>query len=178
MPDLAPLPIAPLAVTAADLALPERPFSAPGVDLALAPAQARYALRARDAALLAATIGRALPERIGDTLDAVIKLGPDEWLALLPAGTDLPRGDGLALSVVDVSARAVGFTIEGPDAVALVATGCPLDVARMAPGRATRTLFETVEIVLWRLGETSFRIDCWRSFAPWLWAALVAGAEG
>ncbi|WP_226017362.1 sarcosine oxidase subunit gamma [Novosphingobium sp. FKTRR1] len=178
MPDAATPDIAPLAVTAADLHLPTQPFSAAGLHLELVPAQARYSLRARDAGLLAATIGRALPDRIGDTLDGVIKLGPDEWLALLPAGATLPLGEGLPVSVVDVSARAVGFTITGPGAAALIATGCPLDVERMAPGRATRTLFETVEIVLWRQSETAFRVDCWRSFAPWLWAALVAGAQG
>lgn len=178
MSDAAKLVIAPLAVTAADLSLPEAPFAHGGVTLSPMPVQARFSLRARDAGQLAATIGRALPDRIGDVVDDVIKLGPDEWLALLPAGASLPMGEGLPLSVVDVSARAVGFTVEGPGAAALVATGCPLDIERMGIGRATRTLFETVEIVLWRQGEDRFRIDCWRSFAPWLWAALVAGAEG
>lgn len=178
MADAATIEIAPLAVTAADLTLPDGPLALGAVTLAPVEAQARYSLRARDAGLLAETLGRALPARIGEVLDDVIRLGPDEWLALLPAGTALPTGAGLPLSVVDVSARAVGFSVEGPGAAALVATGCPLDIERMAVGRATRTLFETVEIVLWRQSETRFRIDCWRSFAPWLWAALVAGAKG
>jgi len=101
-------------------------------------------------------------------------LGPDEWLALLPAGTELDTGSGKPVSVVDVSSRSVGIKIEGPGAVALVATGCPLDVERMEVGRATRTVFETVEIVLWRTAPDAFHIEVWRSFAPWLCAALMS----
>ncbi len=161
---------------AADLVLLDQPFTAPGVRIAIAPAMMRYALRARDPAVLSAVIGRVLPSRIGDVVDGIACLGPDEWLALLPAGTVLENETGQLVSVVDVSCRAVGITVEGPGAVALVATGCPLDVERMAVGRATRTVFETVEIVLWRKAVDAFHIDVWRSFAPWLGAALVAGS--
>ena len=43
-------------------------------------------------------------------------------------------------------------------------------------GRATRTLFETVEIIVWRQSATRFRVETWRSFAPWLWDALNLAA--
>ena len=168
--------IAQMATCAADLALPDAPFLADGVRLSLTGEQARFSLRARDRALLEGALGRALPARIGDSLDGIACLGPDEWYALLPAGTMLPLGEDLPVSVTDVSARALGFCVEGQSAVALIASGCPLDVAKFATGRATRTVFETVEIVVWRISDTRFHIEVWRSFAPWLWHALVAAA--
>ena len=159
---------------ATDLRLLDQPVIAPGVRVAMAPAMTRTVLRAHDAALLSSIIARPLPSRIGDVADGIACLGPDEWLALLPEGTVLETGAGQPVSVVDVSSRAVGILVEGPGAAALVATGCPLDIARIAVGRATRTVFETVEIVLWRKDEDAFHIEVWRSFAPWLCAALVS----
>ncbi len=81
-----------------------------------------------------------------------------------------------AVSIVDVSTRSIGITMTGPHAAEILTAGCPLDLARMAPGRATRTLFETVEIILIRQSEDRFYIDVWRSFAPWLFAALTAAS--
>lgn len=168
--------IAPLAITAADLTFGIAPVEASGVRIAPAAAMARYALRARSADGLAAIIGRAVPAQIGETVDGIACLGPDEWAARLAAGTTLPMGEGQAASIVDILSRAVGIIIEGPAAASLIGTGCPLDVERFAVGRTTRTLFETVEIVLWRESETRFHLDVWRSFAPWLWNALIAAA--
>jgi len=171
--------IAPLAVSAADLAIGSEPLSGRDVRLSLAAAATRYSLRARDPAVLVRVIGRALPERIGEMRGGIACLGPDEYYALLPAGDVLPEGVGQAVSVVEVSGRALGFVIEGEGAAALIATGCSLDLDRFAVGRATRTLFETVEIVLFREDETRFHIEVWRSFAPWLWHALAAAiADG
>jgi sarcosine oxidase, subunit gamma len=170
------LEIAPMKQSAADLALPAEAFLADGVQLSLAGNHACYSLRARDAAVLEGLLGRTLPARIGETLDGIACLGPDEWYALLAAGTMLPLGEGLPVSVTDVSSRALGFVVEGPRAVELITSGCPLDVAKFPIGRATRSVFETVEIVVWRTGETRFHIEVWRSFAPWLWHALAAAA--
>ena len=166
--------IAPLAVAATDLAIGSEPLAGRDARLSLAPAAARWSLRARDAALLSALVGRPLPARIGEVADGIACLGPDEWLAVLPEGEALALGEGQAVSVVDVSDRALGFMIEGRGAAAAIASGCPLDIERFAIGRATRTLFETVEIILFREDETRFRIEVWRSFAPWLWHALAA----
>jgi sarcosine oxidase, subunit gamma len=170
------LEIAPMAVSAANLMLGSEPVEAAGVRLSLASDLVRYSLRARDPAVLEGVLGRTLPTRIGDTEDGIACLGPDEWYVVLPDSFDLPRGEGLPVSVVDVSSRALGFVVEGPRAVELITSGCPLDVAKFPIGRATRTVFETVEIVVWRTGETRFHIEVWRSFAPWLWHALAAAA--
>ncbi|KUR70777.1 sarcosine oxidase gamma subunit [Novosphingobium fuchskuhlense] len=170
--------IAEIAVSAAELKLGTEPVQGDGVRLAHAGPKARYSLRARDAKALADVIGRALPGKIGDTEGAIACLGPDEWYALLPAGTEMPRGEGLAVSVVDVSSRALGLVLEGPGALAVLSSGCPLDLAKMGVGRATRTVFETVEIQVWREGEERWHVEVWRSFATWLWHAFVAAMHG
>ncbi|MFY7836294.1 MAG: sarcosine oxidase subunit gamma [Novosphingobium sp.] len=149
-----------------------------GVTISPAAALRRYSLRARDAVVLSGLIGRALPERIGQELGGVIQLGPDEYYAVLGEGESLPLGEGQMASVVDVSSRAVGIVVEGPRAAETIMAGCPLDMDHFAVGRATRTLFETVEIVLRRESETRFHVEVWRSFAPWLWQALCEAAHG
>lgn len=165
-------------MAAATLTLPDGPLALAGATLALAPPALRLSLRARDPGLLSRVVGLTLPYRIGDFQDGMAMLGPDEWLAILPADAIMDNGAGQPVSIVDVSSRSIGIIVEGPDAEALIGAGCPLDLARMAPGRATRTLFETVEIVLIRTSETRFHIEVWRSFASWLFAALIAASIG
>jgi sarcosine oxidase, subunit gamma len=67
--------------------------------------------------------------------------------------------------------------VEGPRSAEILNAGCPLDLDRFAVGRATRTIFETVEIVLLRLSEDRFHVEVWRSFAPWMWTALTTAAH-
>ena len=159
---------------AADTLMPGEHLQGKDVSLSLAPPASRWSLRARDAAVLAGVCGLKLPAKIGDVVGGVAMLGPDEWYAVLAAGQTVPAGDNAAVSVVDVSSRSTGLRIEGAGAAELLMTGCPLDLARMAPGRATRTIYETVEIIVIRHGETEFHIEVWRSFAAWLWGALAA----
>ena len=146
------------------------------VRVAAAPASRRYSLRARDAAVLERVTGLALPAAIGETRAGVVRLGPDEWHARISVDAVLPSGEGEPVSVVDISSRAVNLIVEGPRAAALLMTGCPLDLEKLAVGRATRTVFELVEIVLWREDADRFCVEVWRSFAPWLWGALAAAA--
>jgi sarcosine oxidase subunit gamma len=56
-------------------------------------------------------------------------------------------------------------------------SGCPLDLDRFVVGRATRTIYETVEIILIRETEDRFHVEVWRSFASWLWTALTTTAS-
>ena len=97
------------------------------------------------------------------------RLGPDEWLLVAPEGDtpDFGALDGKHHSLVDVGHRYCAFAVEGD----VLAAGCPLDLHPdvFTPGTATRTLLGKAEIVLWRLGEApSYRIDCARSFAPYV----------
>jgi sarcosine oxidase, subunit gamma len=148
-----------------------------GVTISLSPPMARFSLRARDPKSLEALLGRKVPARIGTTEGEIACLGPDEWLLRLSAGTTIAMGEGLPLAVTEVSERAVCIVVEGPRAAEVLAAGCPLDLDRFAIGRATRTIFETVEIILIRSGEQRFEVEVWRSFAPWLMETLTTAAE-
>lgn len=165
----------------ADILQPGSPLpsnTVAGARVVIAPAAdlTRYSLRGRDVAVLGAVVGRELPSVIGGCISGIARLGPDEFYALLPAGEVLPLGEGQPLSIVDVSSRAVGIIVEGQGAAELIMSGCPLDLDRMAPGRATRTIYETAEIILLRESDTRFHIEVWRSFAPWLWQSLALAA--
>ena len=163
------------ALSRAEPVSPE-PFAVEGVTITLAPPMARFSLRARDRAALEVLLGRKLPPQIGTTDGEIACLGPDEWLLRSAPGTAIPLGEGLPLAVTEVSERAICLIVEGPRAAELLMAGCPLDLARFATGRATRTVFETVEITLIRSGEHRFEVEVWRSFAPWLHLALTTAA--
>ena len=150
----------------------------------LAPA-ARISLRLRPADLAAAgeAMGLDLPGKIGARAArgprSALCLGPDEWTvetddadrdALLGALAEL--GARLPLGAVEISDRELTLALEGPAVLDLLATGCPLDLARMPAGSGTRTVFDTVQVVLTREGDEAFRLIVWRSFAPHVRALL------
>jgi sarcosine oxidase, subunit gamma len=118
---------------------------------------------------------------------AALWLGPDEWLLI----SGVQAADetavelrtallGLPHSLVDVSHRQVALEVSGGDAPLLVAAGCPLDLdaAAFPVGMCTRTMLAKAEIVLWRTGADVFRIEVWRSFAPYVSAFLSEAARG
>jgi len=118
--------------------------------------------------------------RDGERLAA--RLGPDEWL-LIGTGSETDalavaiatQLEGAFFSLVDIGHRNAGFEIRGRHAADIVNGGCPLDLhdARFSPGSATRTLFGKAEIVLIRPNaDHIYRIECWRSFAPYVWGLL------
>ena len=88
--------------------------------------------------------------------------------------------EGTAHSLVDVSHRQIGLIASGPATARVLNAGCPLDLdPRAFPvGFATRTLFDKIEIVLWRRAETTFHVEVWRSFAPYLAASFAEAARG
>jgi sarcosine oxidase subunit gamma len=157
--------------------VPTAPFTTNGATVSLAPAMARYSLRARSGQALETLLGVKVPKKIGATEGGIACLGPDEWLMRADAGTTIPMGQGLPLAVTDVSERSVCLIVEGPRAANIIATGCPLDLDQFAVGRATRTIYETVEIILIREAKDRFHVEVWRSFAPWLWTALTNAAS-
>ena len=157
--------------------VPAEEFAFAGGNMALSLADKRYNLRGEVAALQAFT-SVPLPGKIGDVSDhkagMAIMLGPDEWLLRGAVSGD---SAGQAVSITEITERQIGITLEGPRAAEILMSGCPLDLERMAIGRGTRTIFETVEIVVMKRGAEQFHIEVWRSFAPWLWAALEAVAR-
>lgn len=155
----------------------ETPLVAAGVTISLAPPMARFSLRARSAHALEALLGVNMPKMIGATEAGIACMGPDEWLLRAGAGTTIPMGAGLAVAVTNVSDRSVCLIVEGPRAAEVLMTGCPLDLGKFAVGRATRTIYETVEIIAIRVADEQFHVEVWRSFAPWLLAALTTAAS-
>jgi len=159
-------------------------------------ATARHVLRAdpETAAALAglaalpfpAALNRIAAERERALLVAM--LGPDEWLVWATPDTaarvlqDLARAKaaGHVFALVDVSDRFCGMDLVGPAVEDVIASGCPLplDPAGFPVGRVTRTVFHRTEIILARMDSASFRLECGRSFLPYvahhLTAAVVA----
>jgi sarcosine oxidase, subunit gamma len=117
---------------------------------------------------------------------AALWLGPDEWLLLAPvaqAGLAQPLERALAAlshSLVDVSHRQVALLLEGPQAETLLAAGCALDLdaAVFPASMCTRTMLAKAEVLLWRTGAHTFRLEVWRSFAPYVTQFLGEAARG
>jgi sarcosine oxidase subunit gamma len=115
--------------------------------------------------------------RIGHT---AFRLGPDEFLLLLPEGEAPAINIADPYSLVDISHRQTGILLQGPHAGDMLNAGCPLDLDERAfpIGMATRTMFMKADIILWRTGLEAFHIEVWRSFAPYVWSLLeVIGQE-
>ena len=171
------------------LALP----AGPRFTLSEAPPAARFILRGGEAVRLACgmVFGAEPPPKLGPAGEgagrAALWLGPDEWLLIADGGDVTAIGDvlesvlnGTAHSLVDVSHRQIGLIASGRAAARVLNAGCPLDLDPHAfpVGFATRSLFEKVEIVLWRRAETTFHVEVWRSFAPYRAGSLAEAARG
>lgn len=154
----------------------EAPFASEGVTVSLAAPMVRFSIRARQPLAVETLLKTRIPHKIGMTEGGVACLGPDEWLLRADEGIAIPMGEGLPISVTDVSERAICLIVEGTRAAEVLMSGCPLDLDRFVTGRATRTVYETVEIILIREAEDCFHVEVWRSFAPWLWTALTTAA--
>jgi len=142
-------------------------------------------LAAEGALKLAVPAAACRAAAAGDS--AALWLGPDEWLLISgeraadETAVELSAAlAGLPHSLVDVSHRQVALEVSGPDASLLLAAGCPLDldVGAFPVGMCTRTMLAKAEIVLWRTGADVFRIEVWRSFAPYVSAFLSEAARG
>ena len=143
----------------------------------------RYNLRLKpsDLSSIKKATGLKLPSKmnassIGKDVTCV-KLGPDEWVLIAnPAQAAklekslMKISKDFICSVTDISHRNIAFTISGDDSSKLLNVGCPLDLSLDAfpVGKATRTVFESAAIMLLRTGEHSYRVECWRSFGPYL----------
>ena len=151
---------------------------------------ARFSLRIAEGGITLASeaFGCDLPKVIGATTASgarlALCLGPDEWQLLAPLGErDAIEAQFAALypdcphSLVDVSHREVGISIEGTAAALALRSACPLDLGDMAVGTATRTIFDKAQIILIRDGENRFRIEVWRSFADHVWGILQAAGR-
>lgn len=152
------------------------------------PPTARFSLRVRseDVGPIGDALGLPLPRTIGDRRQAgerhAVCLGPDEWLLTAPdehegeiiAALDAIRGSH-PHALANISDRDVSCRISGDHALTLLAMGCPRDLSQLGVGRAVRTVFDGVGVIVWREGESTFRLDAWRSFMPYVRELLETG---
>ena len=152
------------------------------------PPATRLSIRGGERAigLIGAAVGIGLPQEACRAATAgplaALWLGPDEWLliaeaemeSLLPAGINEALG-GEPASVVDISDRQVAMEVEGSAAAEILNAFNALDLDESAfpVGMCTRTLFGKAEIILWRTAPEAFRIEVWRSFAPYVLGCLA-----
>jgi sarcosine oxidase subunit gamma len=151
------------------------------------PPMTRFSVRGGDAAveIIGRAFGVALPREAcraatdGDR--AALWLGPDEWLLIATDGeaTRLMVAMGEALgpepaSLVEISDRQVAIEIAGEKAAEAINAfnALDLDIDAFPVGMCTRTLFGKAEIVLWRTAAETFRLEVWRSFAPYVQGCL------
>ncbi len=158
------------------------------VRLSVAPVASRLSLRAPAESIpaLSAALGLTVPvaPKTSGRAEkrAALWLGPDEWLVIDEAGSDLQAllaNAGVLHSAVDVSHRNVGIIVSGPGAELTLAAGCPQDLSLdvFPVGACSRTIFGKVEIVLLRTEDDTFRVECWRSFSDYVFGLLAEGAE-
>lgn len=108
-------------------------------------------------------------------------LGLDEWLVIDENEADLMAlcaNAGTIHSATDVSHRNTAILVSGAAAAQTLNTACPLNLSlkTFPVGAVTRTVFGKIEIVLYRMGEEDFRLECWRSFAEYAFGMLQEGA--
>ncbi|KQV35052.1 MULTISPECIES: sarcosine oxidase subunit gamma [unclassified Rhizobium] len=177
----------------ADLAtrtLPLSGFHGGSASASVSPAApaSRLSLRAKPDAVasLSAALGIELPTRPKASASSggrhALWLGPDEWLIIDETEADLlssAASSGVMHSATDVSHRNTALLVKGPGAEATLNSGCPQDLslAIFPVGGCSRTVFGKAEIVLLRTAEDAFRVECWRSFAPYVSGLLAEGAE-
>lgn len=158
------------------------------VSIETAPPASRISLRATEdgAKSFEPSLGLALPRKPGTSSSRggrhALWLGPDEWLVyddMKPNVSMVPRLGNSKFAAIDVSHRNTAFVLTGPGAANVLNAGCPRDLSDSAfpVGCCSRTLFGKVEIVLYRLAEDAYRVECWRSFAPYTRGLLSQGAK-
>lgn len=150
-----------------------------------AAAGARYSLRVamEDMDALGSALGVALPRAIGGLARTggflAYCLGPDEWYLVAHDDAALARlaasdARHIPHSLVDISAREIGYELVGANASEALSAGCPADLEGMTSPSVRRTVFDGVQVVLAKFAEDHYRIDIWRSFAPHVCAVLDA----
>lgn len=156
------------------------------------PAASRLVLRGGSQALAAAAsalelLHSEMPCRaVRNDGKAALWLGPDERLLIGPVEAAGERAGllqralaGWPHSLVDVSHAQAAIEVSGARAAAALNIGCPLDLdpAVFPLDMCTRTVFAKAQIVLWRTGLETFRVETARSFAPYVTKILAQAAR-
>jgi sarcosine oxidase, subunit gamma len=156
------------------------------------PPGSRFVLRGGAQVLAAAADALGLPRNetacraVRNDGRAALWLGPDERLLLGPADATQEMSGllqaalaGMPHSLVEISHAQTAFEVSGARAATALNTGCPLDLdpASFPVDMCTRTVFAKAQVVLWRTGSETFRVETARSFAPYVTKILALAAR-
>ena len=148
----------------------------------------RLVVRASDTTIkkLAKTLKVSLPSKPKTSASkgnrTAMWIGPDEWL-VIDASTEvkpiLAKPNDTNYSAADISHRNTAIEISGPGAENVLAAGCAQNMALdvFPVGACSHTVYGKAEIVVWRKDELTFHVECWRSFADYVWGFLVDAAK-
>ncbi len=122
----------------------------------------------------------------GDMTRGSLWLGPDEWLIVGLPGTAVETVaaletafEGKLHSVVDVSANRAVIELRSADRLALLATGCPIDLdprGGWIPGRCAQTMFAHAQVLLQEFDDAT-RVLARPSFADYVVQRLLAARD-
>ena len=118
---------------------------------------------------------------------SVLWLGPDEWLVVTAdrrvARIEGALRDALAgrrVALTDVSHSRTIFTVSGPEARAVLAKGCPLDLhpRTFGPGRCAQSRLAKCQVLIHQTHAVpTFDIYVNRSFSQYAWTWLEDAAR-
>jgi sarcosine oxidase subunit gamma len=114
-------------------------------------------------------------------------LGPDEWLLIVPGGTEFAVEqklraalDGQHIAVVNVSGGQTLVELKGPKVREMLMKSSIYDVhpSNFPVGKAVGTMFAKSQLVIRHTGEDTWELVVRRSFADYIWLWLQdASAE-
>ena len=114
-------------------------------------------------------------------------LGPDEWLLIVPSGSEFAMEqklraalDGQHISIVNVSGGQTLLELSGPNVrqVLMKSTSYDVHPSSFPVGKAVGTHFAKSQLVIRHTGEDTWELVVRRSFADYIWLWLQdASAE-
>ena len=131
---------------------------------------------------------RASRTRRGGPIRWPLWIGPASWLVVSSAAPDRTVDDarrGLneaQAALFDVSASRVAFALGGPQALEVLAAGCPLDFhpRAFAVGTCAQSVYDRVNALVVRVGhdDVEFVVLVARSFGRDVWHGLCTAVPG
>lgn len=119
--------------------------------------------------------------------NAILWLGPDEWLVVTPPGEQADMEAGLRkaladlhVSVVDTSDARTTIRLHGADARNVLMKGCPLDLHPRVfrPGQCAQSLLAKADAIIHQIDDApTYDIYVLCSFSRYLWDWLADAAR-
>ena len=155
------------------------------VTIEAAPAASRISLRG-NAKGFEKALGFALPKKPKTSASKAGKhalwIGPDEWMVIDEKNPDtslIPKTSSKVFAAADISHRNAAVIVSGEGAENTLAAGCPqnLSLRTFPKGACSRTVLGKAEVIIYRTANDTFRVEFWRSFAPYVWTFLSEAAK-